>query len=98
MHYLLFYEKTPGYAEKQKPYEEAHFAYVIEAVKSSGMVLAGNLGAAEDGSAVLLFKSNSTEKAEAFAKGDPYVVHGIVSKWYVRPWRTVVGRDASGLS
>jgi len=30
-----------------------------------------------------------------FAKGDPYVTQGIVNKWWVRKWDTVVGKDAA---
>ena len=32
--------------------------------------------------------------AEAFAAADPYIVNGVVRRWYVREWTTVVGRDA----
>ena len=44
---------------------------------------------------MLLFSGDSPAAAEAFAKADPYVVNGIVTKWRVRPWTTVVGRDAA---
>jgi uncharacterized protein len=97
MHYLLFYEKAPGYQTRQKPYQEEHLAYVVKGAQTGGIVLAGSLDNPNDGSALLLFESNSTAQAEAFAKGDPYVVHGIVCRWYVRPWHTVVGKDASGI-
>ena len=29
--------------------------------------------------------------AENFAKADPYVVNGLVKRWHVREWTTVVG-------
>ena len=32
-----------------------------------------------------------TAVAESFAAADPYVVNGVVSKWRVREWTTVVG-------
>jgi uncharacterized protein YciI len=28
---------------------------------------------------------------ERFAEQDPYVVHGLVTAWTVRPWNVVVG-------
>jgi uncharacterized protein YciI len=27
---------------------------------------------------------------ESFAKGDPFVLNGIVSKWYVREWANIL--------
>ena len=46
-------------------------------------------------SAVLLFKGESAEIAENFARADPYVTSGAVKRWYVREWTTVVGEDAA---
>ena len=44
--------------------------------------------------AVLLFKVESRETVEAFARADPYVTGGLVTAWRVREWTTVAGRDA----
>ncbi len=35
----------------------------------------------------------SRETAEEFAAADPFVLHGVVSKWQVREWREVAGAD-----
>ena len=43
---------------------------------------------------MILFRGDSPAAAEQFAKSDPYVVNGVVKKWYVREWTTVVGPDA----
>jgi hypothetical protein len=45
--------------------------------------------------AVLLFRGESSAVAEAFAVADPYVVNGLVKRWYVREWSTVAGEGAS---
>jgi len=45
--------------------------------------------------AVLLFKGESSAVAENFARNDPYVTQGLVRKWHVREWTTVVGPTAS---
>ena len=45
--------------------------------------------------AVLLFDAASPEPVQAFAEADPYVRHGLVREWSVRPWTTVVGREAA---
>ena len=31
--------------------------------------------------------------AEDFARRDPYVANGLVTKWTVRPWAVVIGGD-----
>jgi len=45
--------------------------------------------------AILLFQGDSPAAAETFAKRDPYVRNGLVTRWRVRTWKTVVGNDAA---
>ncbi|MDQ2676728.1 MAG: hypothetical protein M3Y34_07950, partial [Actinomycetota bacterium] len=45
--------------------------------------------------AVLLFRGDSPAVAESFAEADPYVRNGLVTRWRVRPWTTVIGADAA---
>lgn len=95
MHYLLFYEKAPDYAVRQEPLQAPHLAYVQAAVRRGELILGGSLSDPADGAAVLLFQADSPTVAEAFAKADPYVIHGVVNRWRVRAWETVVGKDAA---
>jgi uncharacterized protein YciI len=95
MHYLLFYEKGPNFEVRQGPLQAPHLAYVQAAVRRGDLVLAGSLLDPNDGAAVLLFKADSPAGVEAFAEGDPYVTQGVVNKWWVRKWDTVVGKDAA---
>lgn len=91
MHYLLFYEKTSDHADREKPLMGAHRAHLDAAVRRGELLLGGSLGNPDNGSAVLVFDAPSAVVAEEFAKGDPYVVDGLVNRWHVRPWTTVVG-------
>ena len=93
MHYLLFYDVVDNYAEKRTPFRKDHLAHAKAATARGELVLAGALANPVDGT-VLLFKGTSPAAAEAFAKADPYVVNGLVTKWRVREWSTVVGKDA----
>lgn len=95
MHFLLFYEKAADYAERQKPLAAAHLEYLQGLVRQGHLVLAGNLGDPAEGSALLLFKADSPLAVEAFAAADPYVIGGIISRWYIRHWDTVLGKDAA---
>jgi uncharacterized protein YciI len=93
MHYLLIYDVVEDYLERRVPLRAAHIAHARAAVARGEMVLGGALANPPDG-AVLLFRGDSPAAAEAFAAADPYVVNGLVTRWRVREWTTVVGRDA----
>jgi uncharacterized protein len=93
MHYLLFYDVVDNYPERRAPYRAEHIALARAAVERGELVLGGGLANPADGS-VLLFKGPSPAAAEAFAAADPYVTNGVVTKWRVREWNTVVGNDA----
>lgn len=94
MHYLLFYEVVPDYAERRMPLRAEHLAHARAACARGELVLGGALANPVDG-AVLLFRSDSPATAESFAKADPYVTHGLVTHWKVREWTTVVGEGAA---
>ncbi len=94
MHYLLFYDVVTDYAERRLPFRAAHLAHARSAVAGGELILGGALADPVDG-AVLLFKCESTAPIEKFAATDPYVVNGLVTKWRVRIWTTVVGEDAA---
>ena len=94
MHYLLIYETTPEYLERRGQFRGEHLGLAWRAHERGELVLAGAIGDPPDG-AILLFQGSSPEAAEAFAKADPYVKNGLVRRWNVKPWTTVVGERAS---
>jgi uncharacterized protein YciI len=94
MHYLLFYDVVPDYATKRLPFRSVHLEHAWRAVARGDLVLSGALANPVDG-AVFLFKGTSPDAAEHFAQEDPYVKNGVVAKWRVREWTTVVGEDAT---
>ena len=90
MHYLLFYEAGPDYAERRAPFRSAHLEHARNAVGRGELVLGGAYANPTDG-ALLLFRGTSAAVAERFAANDPYVISGVVKRWHVREWTTVVG-------
>lgn len=94
MHYLLFYEVVDDYVARRAEFREAHLQKAWAASDRGELVLGGALANPVDG-AVLLFKAESSEVAENFAKTDPYVTGGLVRRWYVREWSTVAGSAAT---
>ena len=96
MHYILFYDIVDDFIARRAPFRTAHLEVAHRAHARGELVLAGALVDPEDG-AVLVFHGPSPEIAEAFAQADPYVTNGLVTKWRVRKWATVVGEGASPL-
>ena len=90
MYFLLFYETVENYVEKRAPFRKAHLAYAKAAHDRGELYLGGALSEPAD-SAVLVFRSDDATAAESFAKNDPYVLSGLISKWTVRPWTVVIG-------
>ena len=94
MHFLLFYEAADNYVERRAPFRDAHLKKGWEASHRGELILGGALANPCDG-AVLLFRGESADVARRFAETDPYVVNGVVKRWYVREWTTVVGETAA---
>ena len=95
MHYLLFYDYVPDYLERRDPLRAEHLALAWQAHARGELVL----GCVRDGpvkGAALLFQGNSPDAAQVFATADPYVRHGLVVRWCVRPWVMVADDAASG--
>lgn len=90
MHYLLFYDVVPDYVACRAPHRAEHLRLAWEAHARGELVLGGVVGDPVE-SALLLFRGDSPAVAEAFARNDPYVRHGCVRGWSVRPWITVAG-------
>jgi uncharacterized protein YciI len=94
MHYLMTYELSPDYLERRGQFRAEHLRLAWESHERGEMVLGGALAEPAD-TAVILFKGDSPEAAMRFAAADPYVKNGLVTRWRVRLWTTVVGKDAS---
>ncbi|HEY6644582.1 YciI-like protein [Povalibacter sp.] len=93
MHYLLFYDFTPDYLERRGQFRAEHLRAAWEATSRGELLLGGALAEPPDGG-VLLFNCESADKVEQFALADPYVKNGLVTRWHVRRWTTVVGEQA----
>jgi hypothetical protein len=94
MHYLLIYEVASDYLARRAQYRAAHLALAWQAVERGELLLAGAVGDPVEGS-ILLFSAQSPAIPTAFAQADPYVLNGMVTRWRVAPWNTVVGHEAS---
>ncbi len=89
-HFLLFYEAGPAYLERRPQFRGAHLQHAWDAYERGELIVAGALADPVDG-ALLMFRGDDEAVAEEFARGDPYVTNGLVARWHVREWTTVVG-------
>jgi uncharacterized protein YciI len=89
-HFLLFYEAEPDYLERRPLFRTEHLHHAWAAAERGDIVVAGALADPVDG-AVLMFRGEDKKVAEDFARADPYVTNGLVARWHVREWTTVVG-------
>jgi uncharacterized protein YciI len=94
VHYLLIYDVVDDYVRRRAPFRDQHLALAWQAHARGELVLGGALADPVDG-AVLLFSGDSPAAAEGFAAADPYVRNGLVTRWRVRAWATVVGATAA---
>ena len=94
MHFLLFYDYIPDVLERRANFRGPHLKHAWAAQQRGELMLAGALADPVNGG-VLWFSAPNKDVVERFAADDPYVKGGLVTKWTVRPWTTVVGDAAS---
>ena len=89
MHLVLEYALADDYLERRAALREEHLGLARAAHERGELLLAGALPDPYD--RALLVWSAPRETVEAFVARDPYVVHGLVTGWTIRPWNVVVG-------
>ena len=88
-HLLLEYALADDYLERRTALREEHLALARAAHERGELLLAGALPDPYD--RALLVWTAPREVVEDFARRDPYVLHGLVTSWTVRPWNVVIG-------
>jgi uncharacterized protein YciI len=91
-YYALFYHVVDDYVSRRAAFREEHLRLAREAHHRRQLLLAGALADPVDG-ALLVFRAADRSTVEEFAKNDPYVKGGLVTRWEVRPWNVVIGPD-----
>ena len=89
MYCVLLYDAVDDFINRRMPYRDEHLRLIREAHARGEIVLAGAVGDPPDGG-LLVFRVASTAVAEEFARRDPYVINGLITRWLVRPWHVVV--------
>lgn len=93
-YYVLFYYVVENFVARRAEFREEHLRMVREAHQRGDLLLGGALADPAD-RALLVFRAADRSVAEDFARNDPYVLRGLVTRWEVRPWSVVVGNDSN---
>jgi hypothetical protein len=89
-YFALIYYVVDSFVARRMPFREEHLRLAREASDRGELLLAGALGDPAD-RALLVFGAPDSSVAEDFARHDPYVINGLVTRWEVQPWAVVIG-------
>lgn len=87
-YFALLYDVVDGFKDKRTPHRPAHLALVRDALARGEIRMAGALGDPPE-AALLVFEAPAADVVERFARADPYVTGGLVTRWRVLPWAVV---------
>lgn len=94
MHFLLIYDVGADFIQRRAQFRQEHLALAWKAAEAGDLLLAGALEEPTE-QAFLLFHGDSPQAATTFANADPYVRNGLIRRWRVKQWNTVVGSSAA---
>jgi uncharacterized protein len=87
--YVLFYQSADDLRSKAPAHFPSHMARVKEFHCRGTLLMIGTFGNPQEEGAMSIFTTR--EAAEEFAKGDPFVVNGVVRGWKVLEWNESLG-------
>ena len=93
-YFALLYDLVPDYLDRRSQFRDEHLGLARDAHARGEIVLAGALADPSD-AAILVFRCDDATTVERFVEADPYVRHGLVTSWRVRPWNVVIGGETS---
>jgi len=96
-YYALFYHLVGDYITRRAQFREEHLRLARAAHERGELILGGAFANPADG-ALLVFRVPDSSVVEDFVRADPYVSHGIVTRWEVRPWSVVIGGGQSRMA
>jgi uncharacterized protein len=88
MKYVLFYESADDVMTKAPLHFAAHRERLDAFHARGDLLMVGTFGDPQREGSMSVFRTR--EAAEEFAAGDPFVLEGVVARWYVRDWDEVL--------
>lgn len=93
MKFVILGFDGPEGATKRKTYRPAHLAKLDALHAQQRVILAGPL--ADGAGSLIVISAESLAEAEAFAKEDPYTVHGVFERIEIHPFSQVFPKENS---
>jgi uncharacterized protein YciI len=91
-YFALFYDVVDDFISRRSAYRDEHLQLVRAASRRGELLMAGAFTEPAD-RALLVFRAADRAAVEEFARSDPYVIRGLVTRWEIRPWAVVIGGD-----
>ena len=91
-YFALFYDVIDDFLARRAMHREEHLRLAREAHRRGELLLAGALADPAD-RALLVFRVPERCVVEDFARNDPYVLQGLVTRYEIRPWSVVIGNE-----
>jgi uncharacterized protein YciI len=92
-YFALFYHVVDDFVSRRSAYREEHLRLARAAHRRGELLLGGALTDPAD-QALLVFRAAERSTVEEFARNDPYVTSGLVTRWEARSWAVVIGDDS----
>jgi uncharacterized protein YciI len=90
--YALLYESAGDVAARVPEFYPAHRAWYQEFARRGDLLMVGPFTDQSGALAVL----TSRAAAEEFAAGDPFVLGGLVGRWFIREWLEALVPEGPG--
>jgi uncharacterized protein YciI len=91
-YFALFYFVVDDFVSRRSAYRDEHLRLARAAHHRGQLLLAGAFADPADG-ALLVFRASERSIVEDFARNDPYVLRGLVTRWEIRSWTVVIGNE-----
>lgn len=92
MKFVIFAKDGPDGTVKRPLYRDAHLQRLEQWAQQGKVVLAGPL--TDKTGSLIVVEADSFEEVQAFAKEDPYMIHGVFQEVTVHPFLQVFPRES----
>ena len=90
---VALYEMAPDMMSGVSDHLSAHVGRWQGFAQRGELLMIGPFANAQEDGAMAIFATR--EAAEEFVRGDPFVLNGIVQKWYIRDWQEALVPEPS---
>ncbi len=89
LHHILIYSYVADMAQRRDEFRSAHLARIINQRDTGHIAFAGGFDPPSGGA--IVFRGVERDHVEAFVRGDPYYLHGLVTDYRIERWNLIRG-------